>query len=158
MTHDSTPGTHLYRRSVLGLLGVGAVAASFACSSPTSAGADLMPDSGSTDTASEGGGADGSAASELESRVHEVMQRPEFAGARWGAAFSHPGRQDPVYALNPDEPFVAASSIKIFVAGTVFATLGHDYRFHTRIYRTGPIVDGELQGDLVLVASGDLLL
>ena len=40
--------------------------------------------------------------------------------------------------------------------GTALALLGADYRFHTRVYRTGPIeADGTLKGDLVLVASGD---
>ncbi len=34
--------------------------------------------------------------------------------------------------------------------------LGGDYRFHTRVYRTGPVKkDGTLDGDIVLVASGD---
>src|SRR5206468_7427357 len=40
--------------------------------------------------------------------------------------------------------------------GTALALLGADYRFHTRVYRTGPVSsDGTLQGDLILVASGD---
>ena len=39
--------------------------------------------------------------------------------------------------------------------GTALETLGPDYRFHTRVYRTGPIKNGKLEGDLVLVASGD---
>jgi N-acyl-D-amino-acid deacylase len=40
--------------------------------------------------------------------------------------------------------------------GTALALLGADYRFHTKVYRTGPIdADGTLKGDLILVASGD---
>jgi len=38
----------------------------------------------------------------------------------------------------------------------LLAKLGADYRFHTKIYRTGPLdKKGRLKGDLILVASGD---
>jgi len=40
--------------------------------------------------------------------------------------------------------------------GSALQLLGADYRFHTRVYRTGDLgADGTLHGDLVLVASGD---
>jgi len=43
---------------------------------------------------------------------------------------------------------------KILTEGALLATLGADYRFHTRVYRTGPIdKHGTLKGDLVLVAT-----
>lgn len=63
-----------------------------------------------------------------------------------------------VYTLNADQLFNPASAMKVFVAGTAFSALGADYRFHTPVYRTGPVENGVLRGDLVLVASGDLLL
>jgi D-alanyl-D-alanine carboxypeptidase/D-alanyl-D-alanine-endopeptidase (penicillin-binding protein 4) len=40
----------------------------------------------------------------------------------------------------------------------VFSTLGPGYRFRTPVCGTGPVIGGVLHGDLVLVASGDLLL
>ena len=53
--------------------------------------------------------------------------------------------------------FVPGSTTKLLSEGTMLEVLGADYRFHTKIYRTGPIAkDGTLQGDLILVASGDL--
>jgi len=61
-----------------------------------------------------------------------------------------------IYALNADKLFVPASTTKILTEGTLLAKLGADYRFHTRIYRTGPVDSkGKLKGDLILVASGD---
>jgi D-alanyl-D-alanine carboxypeptidase/D-alanyl-D-alanine-endopeptidase (penicillin-binding protein 4) len=40
--------------------------------------------------------------------------------------------------------------------GSALQLLGADYRFKTRVYRTGSLdADGTLRGDLVLVASGD---
>ena len=68
------------------------------------------------------------------------------------------GADQPVYAMNSDQLFTTGSSFKVLPGGTAFAALGPDHRFHTRVYRTGPIVHGVLRGDLVLVASGDLLI
>ena len=49
-----------------------------------------------------------------------------------------------------------ASTTKLLTAGTALNQLGGEYRFYTPVYRTGLITDdGTLDGDLVLVASGD---
>jgi len=85
-----------------------------------------------------------------------VISRPEFAHANFGIEFYSLDTGKVVYALNADKLFVPASTTKILTEGTLLATLGADYRFHTRVYRTGPIdKHGTLKGDLVLVASGD---
>ncbi|TCO54296.1 D-alanyl-D-alanine carboxypeptidase/D-alanyl-D-alanine endopeptidase [Actinocrispum wychmicini] len=93
---------------------------------------------------------------ELDDTIQRVIQK--FPGSTWGMAFSAPDSSDILYSLRPDQLFVAASSMKVFIAGTAFATLGADHRFRTRIVRTGPVHDGVLRGDLVLVAGGDLLV
>lgn len=49
----------------------------------------------------------------------------------------------------------AASTTKLLTTGTSLALLGPDFRFTTPVYRTGPVENGTLHGDLVLVASGD---
>ena len=95
----------------------------------------------------------------LEQRVKRVMARPEFAHSRFGIKFISAESGDVVYELNSPQLFVPGSTTKLLSAGTALELLGADYRFHTKIYRTGPIQkDGTLQGDLVLVASGDLNL
>ena len=59
-------------------------------------------------------------------------------------------------AENADKLFVPGSTTKLVTEGTALALLGHDYRFSTRVYRTGEIgAGGTLEGDLVLVAGGD---
>jgi serine-type D-Ala-D-Ala carboxypeptidase/endopeptidase (penicillin-binding protein 4) len=89
-------------------------------------------------------------------RVQEIISG--FAGSTWGMAFSEPDTGRTLYALSPDDLFVAGSAAKVFIGGTAFETLGPDYRFRTRVDATGPVVGGVLHGDLVLVAGGDLLL
>ncbi|NBE92384.1 D-alanyl-D-alanine carboxypeptidase/D-alanyl-D-alanine-endopeptidase [Nonomuraea sp. KC401] len=124
------------RRSVLGLLGAVPLAGALAAP-PT---VQAAPDA------------------ELAHKIEEIMARPAFDGARWGAQFYAPDTGQSIYALNTSEPFVAGSSSKVFVGGTAFLALGHNRRFPTRVYRTGPVRGGVLHGDLVLAAGGDLLL
>ena len=92
----------------------------------------------------------------LADRIQKVMDRPEFAHANFGIEFYSLETGKVVYSLNANKLFVPASTTKTLTEGTVLAKLGADYRFHTVIYRTGPIdKKGTLKGDLILVASGD---
>src|SRR6267143_5751258 len=94
--------------------------------------------------------------STLAQRIQKVISRPEFTHANFGIEFYSLDTGKVVYALNADKLFVPASTTKILTEGTLLAKLGADYRFHTRIYRTGPVDSkGKLKGDLILVASGD---
>ncbi len=92
----------------------------------------------------------------LADRIQKVMDRLEFAHANFGIEFYSLETGKVVYSLNANKLFVPASTTKTLTEGTILAKLGADYRFHTVIYRTGPIdKKGTLKGDLVLVASGD---
>ena len=92
----------------------------------------------------------------LESRLQRIMARPEFAHSNFGIEFLDLDTGKVLYSLNADKLFVPASTTKLLTEGTVLAKLGPDYRFHTNLYRTGPIdKHGTLKGDLILVASGD---
>lgn len=93
--------------------------------------------------------------SELDHRIQAVMTRPEFAHARFGIEFYSVDRGKPVYTLNEQQLFVPGSTTKLLTEGTALELFGPDYRFHTRVYRTGPVKNGTLDGDLILVASGD---
>src|SRR6267142_6065851 len=92
----------------------------------------------------------------LEAHIQKVMGRPEFARSNFGIEFYDLETGKVVYAVNADKLFVPASTTKLLTEGTVLAKLGADYRFHTTVYRTGPIdKHGTLKGNLILVASGD---
>ncbi len=92
----------------------------------------------------------------LEQRIKKIMDRPEFAHSRFGIEFYSIDSVKSVYELNPQQLFVPGSTTKLLTEGTALELLGGDYRFHTKIYRTGPVKkDGTLDGDLILVASGD---
>ncbi|UWQ18450.1 D-alanyl-D-alanine carboxypeptidase/D-alanyl-D-alanine-endopeptidase [Jannaschia sp. M317] len=58
-------------------------------------------------------------------------------------------------SLNPIRPLPPASVAKAVTALYALETLGADHRFVTRLVATGPITNGRLDGDLVLVGGGD---
>ncbi len=88
-------------------------------------------------------------------RIVEVMNRPEFVHAHWGMEFYDVASGKVLMTHNGERLFVPGSTTKVVTMATAMQTLGADHRFRTRVYRTGPVRDGILQGDLVLVASGD---
>ena len=88
-------------------------------------------------------------------RIQEVMNRPEFTHAHWGMEFYDIASGKVLMSHNGDRLFVPGSTTKVVTMATAMQTLGADHRFRTRVYRTGPVRDGIIQGDLVLVASGD---
>ncbi|MGH9326941.1 MAG: D-alanyl-D-alanine carboxypeptidase/D-alanyl-D-alanine endopeptidase, partial [Terriglobia bacterium] len=96
------------------------------------------------------------ASASLAARIQQIIHRPVFRHASFGIEFYSLDTHQPIYTLNPQKLFTPASTTKLLTEGTAMELLGPDYRFHTRVYRTGPIdAEGNLHGDLVLVASGD---
>lgn len=92
----------------------------------------------------------------LAAHLQGIVHRPAYAQSEFGIAVYDLDRHRMIYAQNALRYFLAASTTKLLTEGTTLATLGADYRFHTNLYRTGPIdASGVLHGDLVLLASGD---
>jgi D-alanyl-D-alanine carboxypeptidase/D-alanyl-D-alanine-endopeptidase (penicillin-binding protein 4) len=60
-----------------------------------------------------------------------------------------------ILASHPDEALTPASNQKVLVAAAVLASLPPDDVLHTQVVATGPVRDGVVQGDLVLVGGGD---
>lgn len=91
----------------------------------------------------------------LPERVQAIMARPEFAHSSFGIEFYSLDSKQAVYQFNSDKLMVPGSTTKLLTEGTLLELLGGDYRFHTSVYRTGEIRRSTLDGDIVLVASGD---
>jgi D-alanyl-D-alanine carboxypeptidase/D-alanyl-D-alanine-endopeptidase (penicillin-binding protein 4) len=60
-----------------------------------------------------------------------------------------------VFALNADRLFVPASNLKLVVAATAAHLLGGEFRYSTSFFSTGPFSGGVIEGDLVIVGTGD---
>jgi D-alanyl-D-alanine carboxypeptidase len=94
-------------------------------------------------------------AQSLADKLTEISSRPEFVHATFGVAVYDLDAKKQLFGLNAEQLFTPGSTTKLLTMGTALALLGADYRFHTPVYRTGPVTGGTLHGDLVLVASGD---
>ncbi len=60
-----------------------------------------------------------------------------------------------LYERNAGQWFVPASNQKILVTATAWSVLGPEYRFRTEAWAAGRLNDGWLDGDLVVLGSGD---
>src|SRR5436190_4455552 len=95
-------------------------------------------------------------AQSMAQRIQVIMDRPEFKHALFGIEFYSLDKNKVIYSINADKLFTPGSTTKLLTEGTGLSLVGADYRFRTRVYRTGRIDgDGVLDGDVILVASGD---
>src|SRR5574341_981202 len=78
----------------------------------------------------------------LAARIEAIINRSEYRHAIFGMEFYSLNNNQVLYAMNADKLFVPGSVTKIVTEAAVLQLLGPDYRFHTRVYRTGPISNG----------------
>ncbi len=115
--------------------------------------------SGSDDDAGDDAPSEGSAQiGTLPAAAEEIMDKAPYAAARWLYYVADAESGDVLLANRADELVFTASTAKGFIVGSVYDTLGPDTRLTTPVYATTPVRDGVVDGDLVLVASGDLAL
>ena len=64
----------------------------------------------------------------------------------------------PLLALNAEQPFMLASTTKVVTTLAAMDILGPAYRWRTDAYAQGPLDNGRLDGDLVIVGGGNARL
>ncbi|MFN0051336.1 MAG: D-alanyl-D-alanine carboxypeptidase/D-alanyl-D-alanine-endopeptidase [Planctomycetales bacterium] len=95
----------------------------------------------------------------LAARIAAVIQAPEFQHAHWGIQVVSLRTGATVYELNPQHLFAPASVTKLYSVAAALDAFGAEHRFETPVYARGAIGEqGELVGDLILIATGDLTL
>ena len=92
---------------------------------------------------------------QLRSDITAAVQMPGVQRGAWGIVVHSLDRDERLFELNPHMLLVPASSSKLVSAATAAEAVGWDYRFETVLRATGPVSDGTLHGDLVVVGSGD---
>lgn len=91
--------------------------------------------------------------------VREIFDKPLYRNAVWGMKVVDLATGEVLYDINPDRPFLIGSVRKLFSVGVLLDKLGPDFTFHTPVHRRGTVdAGGELDGDLILVASGDMAM
>jgi D-alanyl-D-alanine carboxypeptidase/D-alanyl-D-alanine-endopeptidase (penicillin-binding protein 4) len=91
----------------------------------------------------------------LRGAIDSMLGDPRFRNAFWGVLIVDPAHNDTLYARNADKLFLPASNMKVVTASVALAQLGPDFRFRTTFAARGPIRNGVLFGDLVVIGRGD---
>jgi len=102
-----------------------------------------------------GGRAPSGARAAFVRSVDSMATQAAFRNANWGILVVDAERGDTLYARNAGKLFMPASNQKILTGATALAQLGPDFRFRTDFAASGPVVNGSLRGDLVVIGRGD---
>jgi PBP4 family serine-type D-alanyl-D-alanine carboxypeptidase len=109
--------------------------------------------SGSTPSSSPGN----TEVSKLPSSIAAIMTKPRYADATWSLLVTDIETGRSWYELNADRMSLTGSTRKLFSVGLALDALGADARQTTTVHSRGSVdASGTLDGDLVLVAGGDL--
>ncbi|MEQ8221169.1 MAG: D-alanyl-D-alanine carboxypeptidase/D-alanyl-D-alanine-endopeptidase [Candidatus Eremiobacterota bacterium] len=93
------------------------------------------------------------------SDIKTLMEGTSYKHATWGILLTDVKTGETLYEVNPDSMFRSASTAKLFTMAAALDTFGGDYRFKTPVFRQGEVnSSGELEGNLILVATGDLTM
>ncbi len=91
----------------------------------------------------------------LQRDIAAVLDGPAFAHGRWSVLVRSLTRGDALYARDADHLAMPASNLKVLTTAVAAERLGWDFRFDTRLVALGPVRDGILEGDLLVVGDGD---
>jgi len=92
---------------------------------------------------------------QLRDDITAATTAPGVRRAAWGILVQSLDRGDRLFALNPGTLLVPASTVKLVSLASAAEAVGWDFRYETTVRAAGPIVDGVLQGDLLISGSGD---
>ena len=96
--------------------------------------------------------------SNLAQTFASIEGKPRYVHADWGYAVIDVRSGKFLAAQNPQKMFDPGSTMKTYSVSTALREYGSSYRFHTPVYRQGSVSGGTLNGNLILVASGDMSL
>jgi PBP4 family serine-type D-alanyl-D-alanine carboxypeptidase len=95
-------------------------------------------------------------AATLARELRSLFTNSAAERAHWAVSFYSLRRAEMLYSLNPSRLMVPASIQKMLTSAVAAEQLGWDYRYTTRVLSTAPITaEGNIQGDLIVVGSGD---
>lgn len=97
------------------------------------------------------------ATSPVPAEILEIMTQPRYANATWSLLVTDLETGESFYPLNADRLSFTGSTRKLFSVGLALRELGAGARQSTVVHRLGELdASGRLEGNLALVAGGDL--
>jgi D-alanyl-D-alanine carboxypeptidase/D-alanyl-D-alanine-endopeptidase (penicillin-binding protein 4) len=95
------------------------------------------------------------ALSSLQRDIDAVLASPALEHGYWSVLVRSLRTGDTLYALNPRKLMLPASNMKTVTLAAAAERLGWTFTYTTELYAAGAIDAGVLNGDLVVVGSGD---
>jgi D-alanyl-D-alanine carboxypeptidase/D-alanyl-D-alanine-endopeptidase (penicillin-binding protein 4) len=95
-------------------------------------------------------------AASLTGKLESVIDGADYKHASWGILVVNGKTGETVFERNAETMFAPASVTKLFSCAAALIAVGADSTTETVVYQRGPVVNGTLRGDLILVAAGDL--
>jgi D-alanyl-D-alanine carboxypeptidase/D-alanyl-D-alanine-endopeptidase (penicillin-binding protein 4) len=91
----------------------------------------------------------------LPPEVERALTQRRIPGAALSVYVREVDRDEPLVSYNSTVARNPASTMKVLTTYAALELLGPAYTWSTRAYATGPVRNGVLEGDLVLVGGGD---
>ena len=91
----------------------------------------------------------------VDQTIAQVLSKPIYAHSIFGIYLADETTGQTLIDRNGQAMFVTGSIMKTYSTASALAAYDPNYRFRTPVYRIGQVSDGTLDGNLVLVASGD---
>jgi D-alanyl-D-alanine carboxypeptidase/D-alanyl-D-alanine-endopeptidase (penicillin-binding protein 4) len=92
---------------------------------------------------------------ELQRSVDRIVATPALERASWGVLVRSLDTDETIYAMNPGKLMTPASALKVVTVAAAAERLGWNYAYETRVVADGAVSGDTLDGNLVIVASGD---
>jgi D-alanyl-D-alanine carboxypeptidase len=92
---------------------------------------------------------------EIGQQIDAILGRAEVSNVTWSISIQNLRGSMTYYERHATNFLTPASNTKLYTTATAFARLSPSHRFQTDIYAKGPITDGILAGDLILISEHD---
>lgn len=94
--------------------------------------------------------------SELQSKINEILRKPEFASAMVGIKVASLDTGKVIFEENAHKLLRPASNMKLYTVAAGLDRLSPDFRYTTSVYAAGrPDAAGIVHGDLTIYGRGD---
>lgn len=90
----------------------------------------------------------------LKEKINNLIEQSSLKDSFWSISIRDEDNKL-IYDLNSSKLVTPASNLKVLSSAAVLDELGSDFRFTTKIYAKGQNVDGNWNGDIYFVGSGD---
>jgi D-alanyl-D-alanine carboxypeptidase len=95
----------------------------------------------------------------VPANIQAIFDKPLYKNATWGLRVIDLATSQTLVDTEPSRQFFIGSVRKVFTIGELIDQIGPDHTYDTPVYRRGTLTpQGVLQGDLILVASGDITM